>query len=217
MAFQNASAEILELRSHQRVIGKIRVIYPEAGESLYEAGLRYGVGLNEMRKANPSVPEDLPLSAGQKLVIPSQYILPPPPHRGIVVDLSAYRLYFFPSDENIVVTYPIGIGRKGWKTPAGRTKIVAKQVNPVWHPTRSVRLNADRHGVMLPDAVPGGMGNPLGKYILRLGWPAILIHGSNRADGIGDRVSAGCIRMLPNDMAYLFTIVKVGTSVRVLR
>ncbi|HBD4836153.1 TPA: L,D-transpeptidase, partial [Legionella pneumophila] len=42
------------------------------------------------------------------------------------------------------------------------------------------------------------------------------IHGSNRVDGIGAKVSAGCIRMLPEDIEHLYSLVSVGTPVRII-
>jgi len=67
----------------------------------------------------------------------------------------------------------------------------------------------------MPESFPAGSYNPLGDYALRLGWPTFLIHGSNSKDGIGTKASAGCIRMLPNDIEELFSMVSVGTVVRI--
>jgi len=51
---------------------------------------------------------------------------------------------------------------------------------------------------------------------LRLGLPAYLIHGTNKPWGIGMRVSHGCIRLYPEDIAELFHKVKVGTPVNII-
>lgn len=67
-----------------------------------------------------------------------------------------------------------------------------------------------------PDEFPSGPYNPLGRHALRLGWPTFLIHGTNRVNGIGTRVSAGCIRMFPDDIEFLFRMVPTGTPVRVI-
>ena len=67
-----------------------------------------------------------------------------------------------------------------------------------------------------PRVVPPGPDNPLGVYALRLGIPGYLIHGTNKAFGVGMRVSHGCIRMLPEDIEVLFPQVPVDTPVRII-
>lgn len=198
------------------VVGQVEYAYPEAMETLSEIGVRYDIGYHEMIRANPQVDATNPLSSHVRVRIPSQFVLPKTPRHGIVINLAEYRLYFFPENDNVVITYPVGIGRKGWNTPVGRTTIVAKQVNPTWHPSATLLAQAAKNGVQIPDTFPPGPGNPLGKHVLRLGWPTYLIHGTNNTDSVGMRVSAGCIRMLPNDIEYLFELVDIGTSVRVI-
>ena len=213
---QEVLAITLPLPESGDKVGEITYVNARAGDMLYEVGLRFGIGAIEMSRANPQVDSSLPLSENIKLRIPSQFTLPKVPRRGLVINLKDYRLYFFPKDDNVVMTYPIGIGRKGWDTPIGKTKIIAKEANPVWHPTKKVRADAARNGMLMPDELPANAHNPLGQYALRLGWPTYLIHGSYHHDGIGQRVSAGCIRMLPEDIAYLFQWVKVGTPVLII-
>lgn len=204
------------LSNHANTVGKARYVSPEIGETLADVGYRYDIGLNEMRKANPQVPPNQILSPKIRVLIPSQFHLPSGPHQGIVINLAEFRLYYFPPDENIVITYPVGIGREGWNTPLGITQVVAKQKNPVWRPTANLRNEAEKNGLPLPEYFPASAYNPLGKHALRLGWPEILIHGSRTANGIGTRVSAGCIRMRAEDIEYLYDFIKVGTVVRVI-
>ncbi|KTD09296.1 L,D-transpeptidase family protein [Legionella jamestowniensis] len=198
------------------IIGEVQYVNPEMGETLSAVGMRYDIGYYEMVRANPKINPMSLLDEHTTLLIPSQFILPAVPHEGIVINLAEYRLYYFPPDENIVITMPVGIGREGWTTPVGATKIISKEKNPVWRPTTNLLRHAAKHGIQIPDEFPAGEDNPLGKHVLRLGWPTYLIHGTNRRDGVGTRVSAGCIRMMPEDIEYLFNLVKVGTPVRVL-
>jgi hypothetical protein len=53
---------------------------------------------------------------------------------------------------------------------------------------------------------------------MRLGYgnKDYLIHGTNKDFGVGLRVSAGCIRLRPDDIETLFGLVPVGTPVRVI-
>jgi L,D-transpeptidase ErfK/SrfK len=67
--------------------------------------------------------------------------------------------------------------------------------------------------------VPGGdPDNPLGEFALKLAIPGYLIHGTDqrRSFGIGMRVSHGCIRLYPEDIERLFSMVPVGTPVRII-
>lgn len=198
------------------VVGHIQSIHPRPGDTLADIGIRYDMGFNQMINANPNIHPRQPLPRSIRVIIPSQFILPKAPHHGIVINIAEYRLYFFPKNDNVVITHPIGIGRKGWDTPIGITKVVKKEKNPVWRPTAHLIAASEKKGVMIPNEFPGGSGNPLGKYALRLDWPTYLIHGTPRIDGVGERVSAGCIRMLEQDIEYLFDEIAIGTPVTVI-
>ncbi len=212
----DAYATVLVLPASGNMVGKVKYAQSEIGETIDEVGRRFDIGYYEMVRANPHADPTHPLAANTQLIIPAQFILPDVPRKGIVINLVEYRLYYFPDDENVVLTFPVGIGREGWNTPLGRTKIMSKVVNPAWHPTKKVLAAAEEMGAPIPDFFPPSTNNPLGKHALRLGWPTFLIHGTNRADGVGARVSAGCIRMLPDDIEYLYSIVPVGTPVRII-
>lgn len=69
-----------------------------------------------------------------------------------------------------------------------------------------------------PSIVPPGPTNPLGKRAMRLGITggSYLIHGTIKPFGVGMRVSAGCIRMYPEDIESLFDKISNGTQVRVI-
>ena len=47
-------------------------------------------------------------------MLPTRFILPPGPREGIVINLAEYRLYYYPKGQNVVYTFPLGIGREGW-------------------------------------------------------------------------------------------------------
>jgi L,D-transpeptidase ErfK/SrfK len=61
-----------------------------------------------------------------------------------------------------------------------------------------------------------GPDNPLGKYAFYLQWPSYLIHGTNKPAGVGLRSSHGCIRLYPEDIEQFFSLVPIGTQVRVV-
>ena len=115
-------------------------------------------------------------------------------------------------------TYPVGIGRQDWGTPLGVTKVVGKKKDPTWTPTASIRREHEEAGDPLPRVVPAGPDNPLGLYAMRLGigGGTYLIHGTNKAFGVGMRASHGCIRMMPEDIEYLFPQIPMGTRVHIV-
>jgi L,D-transpeptidase ErfK/SrfK len=122
------------------------------------------------------------------------------------------------SSSRDVVTYPVSIGRMDWRTPLGATQVIQKVKDPEWHPPESIKKEHAKDGDILPDVVPAGPNNPLGQFAMKLGVAGYLIHGTDvdKAYGIGMRVTHGCIRMYPEDIAKLFPLVSVGTSVRLV-
>lgn len=214
--FINLHATTLVLSTKNDLVGEVQYASSEDYETIDELGKHFDVGYYELIRANPHLDPKRSLTGDFQLIIPSQHLLPDVPRKGIVINLAEYRLYYFPENENVVLTFPVGIGRKGWKTPLGATKIVAKNINPTWRPTKRLLAAAEKNGGVLPEEFPAGPYNPLGNYALRLGWPTFLIHGTNKHTGVGARVSAGCIRMYPEDIENLFRLVPTGTQVRVI-
>jgi L,D-transpeptidase ErfK/SrfK len=202
---------------HFDMIGAPRTVVATYEDTLVEIARRSGVGLEQIERVNPDVDSWLP-GAGTQVVVPSQYILPNAPRKGIVLNLPEMRLYYYPPPlpgrPQQVQTFPIGIGRMDWATPLGQTKIVSKTKDPAWRPPESIRREHAAKGDPLPLLVPAGPDNPLGAYAMGLGMPGYLIHGTNKPIGVGMRVSHGCI--LPEDIARLFPQVPVGTPVNIV-
>ncbi len=181
-----------------------------AGETFVDLARRYDLGFVELRAANPDVDVWAP-AAGTKLVLPTAHLLPDAPRQGIVINLAELRLYYF-DPAGAVATFPIGIGGEGWETPVGQTRVAGKRERPTWTPPASIR--AERP--YLPAQIPAGPNNPLGDFALDLGWRGYLIHGTSKPAGVGRRVSHGCIRLYPEDIAWLFPRVPVGTPVTIV-
>ena len=211
-----ANAAEYQLSAGSDLIGAVQVIEAQYEDTFVSLARRYDVGFEALRQANPDVDAWLP-GEGTQIVIPTQFVLPRAERRGIIVNLPELRLYYFPDDgTNRVFTHPISIGRMDWGTPLGTTSIVAKAANPSWYPPQSIR---DEHAAMndpLPRVVPPGPDNPLGKFALRLGIPGYLIHGTNKPSGVGMRVTHGCMRMFPEDIEALYSMVPSGTRVQIV-
>lgn len=182
-------------------------------DTLIDIARRAGLGYEEIRWANPDVDPWLP-GAGRVITLPLQFVLPQAPREGIVLNLPEMRLYYYAG--GLVHTYPVGIGRMDWRSPLGATRVVEKRERPSWHPPESIIREHAERGEFLPKRVPPGPDNPLGLYALRLGLPGYLIHGTNKAFGIGMRVTHGCLRLYPEDIAALFGAVPVDTVVRLV-
>ncbi|GGW64293.1 L,D-transpeptidase family protein [Vreelandella hamiltonii] len=185
-------------------------------ETLIDIARRHNIGYEEIRMANPGVSMWVP-GEGTEIVIPAQYILPPAPREGVVVNLSELRLYYYPANNpGIVETYPVSVGRDGFATPVGITRTTVKVKDPAWAPPASMRREAAERGEPAPAIVPPGPDNPLGRHAILLAMPSYLIHGTNRPDGVGMRASRGCIRMYPEDIESLYERLPSGTQVNLM-
>ena len=220
LANEPVYAEVYELPPEgYDVIGSVSTITARYEDTLVDIARRHGLGYYDLVRANPGVNVWLP-GEGTEIVLPSRFVLPPGPRRGLVLNLAEYRMYYFPEPKPgqpaYVYTYPMSIGRMDWETPLGKTTIVAMAKDPAWYPPQSVREEHAAEGDPLPRVVPPGPANPLGTRALRLGLPGYLIHGTNRPAGVGMRVSHGCVRMFPEDIEFLFDHIRVNTPVRII-
>lgn len=129
----------------------------------------------------------------------------------VVVSTAERRLYLvMPGGQ--ALRYGVGVGRPGF-TWGGTQAITMKREWPDWRPpSEMLKRRPD-----LPRFMKGGIENPLGARAMYLGSSIFRIHGSNEPETIGTAVSSGCIRMTNDDVADLYTRVKVGTRVIVQR
>lgn len=131
------------------------------------------------------------------------------PHREIVINLPAFRLYLYENGTKIR-EYPIAIGSVVEReTVLGTTRIINRVVNPTYYP----RNWWEREGV---EPIPPGPDNPVGTRWLGLDIPHYGIHGTNDPSSIGSPASAGCIRMYNEDVEELTDLVRIGTPVHIL-
>ncbi len=204
------------------IFGQIRTTSASREETLLDIARQYDIGQIEILLANPTVDRWLP-EDGEKVVLPSRYILPHAERKGLVLNLPEMRIYYFPEptkgEKPIVITHPVGIGRMDWVTPLGISKIIDKKKDPTWIPPKSLQMDRIANGEPpYPSIVPPGPTNPLGRHAMRLsiGGGSYLIHGTIKPFGVGMRVSAGCVRMYPEDIEALFDKVPIGTQVQVV-
>ncbi|ODH02655.1 hypothetical protein A4S05_23285 [Nostoc sp. KVJ20] len=121
----------------------------------------------------------------------------------VVVDLSDRRTYVYAGDE-VIASYPIAIGKKGWETPTGSFQIIHMRHYPIWrHPITGKVFEA-------------GTDSPLGDRWIGFwtdGRNEIGFHGTPEIDLVGTAVSHGCLRMRNSDVRLLYDQVSLGTAV----
>jgi len=191
------------------VVGAIRhhIVMPK--ETLLDIARNFDLGYLEMTRLYPNMDPWNPV-LGQKLIIPTKWVLPPTKLHGIVINLPEMRLYHFFPKINMVTTYPVGIGDTGWETPVAAGHVIDRKVDPTWTVPKSLRA---KYGIV---SVPPGPDNPVGKYWIGLSIKGYGIHGTNFPWGVGRLVSHGCIRLYPEDIAILFENVAVNTPVEIV-
>ncbi len=129
----------------------------------------------------------------------------------IVIRTSERRLYYV-TGRGEAIRYGVGVGRDGFQWSGVKT-VSAKKEWPGWTPpAQMLKRRPD-----LPRYMPGGIDNPLGARAMYLGSSLYRIHGSNEPQTIGQAVSSGCFRMTNDDVMDLYSRVRVGATVYVLR
>jgi len=201
------------LHPKQSLIGKLATITTRENDTLPDIARHFGLGYNDITIANPHLDPWL-VKSGDKALLALHITIPEVKRKGIVLNLANMRLFHF--QKNSVSTYPIGIGRQGWNTPTGRTKIISKTKDPVWRVPASILREHEKKGDPLPRVVKAGKNNPLGQYAMRLSMPSYLIHGTNKPYGVGMQISHGCVRLYPENISTLFQATKVNTAVNII-
>ena len=134
----------------------------------------------------------------------------------IVVDTDNRFLYHV-KDAGLATRYGVGIGASGFEW-SGRAHVAYKRAWPRWTPpaemiTRQPQLERYRYG-MEP-----GPDNPLGPralYIHQGNTDTLYrIHGNSDERTIGQAVSSGCVRLLPQDIIHLHDNVRSGSPLLV--
>lgn len=191
--------------------GAVRDHQVQAGETLYAIAARIGVDVATIAADN-GLRADGRLAIGQRLRLDARHIVP----AGVAPDTIVINLpqrHAFVSDGGEIRALPVAVGKRSWPTPAGAMTIVEKETNPTWDVPASIREEARRGGRELPLRVPPGPDNPLGAFWMRLSEGSVGLHGTNAPSSIYKAVTHGCIRFHPDDIAWLYPRVPVGTKV----
>jgi L,D-transpeptidase ErfK/SrfK len=191
------------------VVGSERSHIIRPHETLLDIARKYGLGFWELkalcRELDPWIPPE-----GLKLTIPAMWVLPRTLREGIVINVPEMRLYLFIKSIQMVKTYPVGIGVQDGRTPLGTFHITGKVMNPTWYVPPSLWKKHKRR------SVPPGPENPLGAHWIALSLNRYGIHGTDFPWGVGRLVSHGCIRLYPEDITNLYSLVRIGMPVEII-
>jgi lipoprotein-anchoring transpeptidase ErfK/SrfK len=130
---------------------------------------------------------------------------------GTVIVRTGLRKLYLTIDRVNAYEYPIAVGREGFAWTG--TEIISKiEEWPDWVPPKEMHQRRPE----LPERVVGGINNPLGAVAIYLGNSLYRIHGTNDPKSIGKAESSGCFRMTNEQVIHLASLVKIGTTVKVL-
>ena len=193
--------------------GAIATHVVRSGDTLQAVAARAGVDVATLVAAN-ALEDRQRLTPGQRLTVDNRHIVPAIFGTGsVVINVPQRMLFFF--DEH-AVGLPVAVGRRTWPTPLGEFRVVTRETDPTWDVPESIRAEARRLGRTLPASVPPGPTNPLGRYWIGLTGGAVGIHGTNAPSSIYGAVTHGCLRLHPDDIAWLFPRVAVGMTVHTI-
>lgn len=202
--------------SDQVLIGDIQYAVTNRGDDVVNLAQKFDLGYNAIENANPNLQLARAFTVGTAVKLPTQHLLPNGKRQGIIINLPEMRMYYFPEGENRVYTYPIGIGKIGKTIPIKKTVITRKATNPTWTPPDDIREFNLEQGIVLPQVMPPGPDNPLGKHAIYMQIPTYLIHSTIFPSSVGKRASFGCIRMYENDIEEFFPTVDSGIPVAII-
>jgi L,D-transpeptidase ErfK/SrfK len=196
------------LADFDRVVGGVIAYTTMPGDGLRSLGARFGVDVATLAAESGLAPSAA-LPVGRTLRIDNRHVVPEGLSPGAIIVNIPQRM-LFTTDGTLPVGLPVAVGRPSWPTPLGPFTIVMKEENPTWDVPASIQEEARHAGRSLPAKVPPGPDNPLGRFWLGLSVPGVGIHGTNAPSSIYGAVTHGCIRMHPDDIAWLFPRVSAG-------
>lgn len=121
----------------------------------------------------------------------------------LVLNLKERRVYAY-NDDNVIASYRVAIGKRGWETPRGNFSVLQMVENPKWKNPWNGRVSAP------------GPNSPLGERWIgfsRSDGKYIGFHGTPGEHVMGQAVSHGCVRMRNRDVKELYELVQTGVPV----
>jgi len=164
----------------------------QSGDTLGKIAKKYGTTI-ELIKISNNLSSNV-IRVGQKLRVWTGSF-------NIFVDKSQ-NILILRNGEDVVKVYRVSTGTNN-NTPIGAFVITTKLVDPVWF----------KSGAVIPPESPQ---NVLGTRWLGFDLPGYGIHGTIEPNAIGQQVTAGCVRMINQEVEELYDIVPIGTQVKIV-
>lgn len=123
----------------------------------------------------------------------------------VVLKLGNRKVYVY-QGQKLVASYPVAIGRPEFPTPTGEFKVFEMIVNPAWQSPWTGEVEAP--------GIDGSLGLRWIGFAEMTGG-VIGFHGTPNVASIGRAASHGCVRMRNEDIVKMYSLIKVGTLVRV--
>ncbi len=178
------------LFSKQQVPEKTLIHAVEPGDTLGKIARRYNTTVEFLKKSNDLKSDTI--RVGQKLRVWKGNF-------NIFVDKSQ-NILILKDGEEMLKVYTVSTGENN-STPVGTFTITSLLENPVWF----------NSGVIVPPESPQ---NVLGTRWLGFEEaPGYGIHGTIEPETIGRQVTAGCVRMLNDEVEELYSLIPRGTKV----
>lgn len=193
--------------------GGIAAHVVQPGDTLQALAARAGVDAETLAVDN-ALKDRHVLVAGQRVIVDNRHIVPTDRRTAAIVVNVPQRMLFLVAES--VSGRPLAVGRRTWPTPLGEFQVVTRETDPTWDVPASIREEARRLGRTLPMSVPPGPANPLGRFWIGLTGGSVGIHGTNTPSSIYGAVTHGCMRLHPDDIAWLFPQTAIGMTVRTL-
>lgn len=137
---------------------------------------------------------------------------------GTIIINPSQRLLYFVLGNNTAIRYGVGVGRAGFEW-SGEAVVNDRTTWPTWTPPAEM-IDRKPELARYAGGQPGGLTNPLGARALYLTTNGVdygyRIHGTPDWDSIGTNASAGCIRLINQDVIDLYSRVPEGAKVIVL-
>jgi hypothetical protein len=164
----------------------------QSGDTLGKLASRYGTTIELIAKANGITGQNIRINDRMR-IFTGKF--------AVKVNKTDNILDLFMNDR-FFKRYRVGTGQYS-KTPVGTFKVVDRIAQPTWYRD---------DGKVIPFGDPE---NLLGTHWLALDVRGYGIHGTWEPQTIGKQASAGCVRLLNDDVEQLYTLLPVGTPVTI--
>ncbi|MEM7263805.1 MAG: L,D-transpeptidase family protein [Planctomycetota bacterium] len=168
------------------------------GDTLLKIAIKHGTTVDAIRRIN-GLSSDTIQPRTRLLILAGQV--------KIFVKKSEFRLWLA-VDDKVFLHFPVGLGRDN-RTPASTFAVKVKQKDPTWYP-----------GAGKPPIPAGDPRNVLGSRWLGFAdteeFYGFGIHATSSLSDLNTESSAGCVRLLTDDMELLYDFVPRGTVVTIL-